>query len=170
MVEQWKDLPGYEDYYQVSDQGNVRSVTRLANRSGNHQRIAPGRVLRLQVNHRGYTYVTLYKQGNRSVKEVHPLVASVFLGPRPEGYHTHHINKNSTDNRIENLTYVPADRHVSRHHRGEKCHKAILDESQILEVRQLLNAGVIQKDIAQQFGVSRSTIGEIKRGATWKHI
>lgn len=170
MVEQWKDLPGYEDYYQVSDQGNVRSVTRLANRSGNHQRIASGRVLRLQVNHRGYTYVTLYKQGNRSVKEVHPLVAHAFLGPRPDDFHTHHINGNKADNRLENLAHVHCSKHSSNHFRGEKCHKAILTEEQVFEVRQLLENGMFQKDIAKQYGVSRSTICEIKRGASWKHI
>lgn len=170
MSERWQDLPGYEGLYQCSTLGNIRSVDRqVPYRGGPKTRIAKGQALTPYVNHRGYACVTLFR-GKRHVKELHTLIAATFLGPRPDRHHTHHLNGDKLNNRPANLKYLPSHQHHAHHHRGEGCHKARLTDEQVNEIRRLLSNGVFQKDIAKQYGVSRSTIGEINRGKTWKHI
>lgn len=86
-----------------------------------------------------------------------------------QGYGVYFLRKgDSTDNRLGNLVYLPASYHGHITHRGENAHKARLTEIQVREVRNLLAKGYTQKRIALQYGVARSTIGEIKRGASWE--
>ena len=58
----WKDIPGYDNKYQVSNFGNVRSVKRKKN-------------LRLFKNNNGYMNVVLYKNSRKKHWRVHRLVA-----------------------------------------------------------------------------------------------
>jgi len=54
---------------------------------------------------------------------------------------------------------------------GEKCPNSILKEQDVIEIKKLLDDGILtQKEIAKIFGVSQITISNIKTGRTWKHI
>lgn len=99
MSENWKDVHGFEGRYEVSDLGRVRSSrTRTSTKKG--------KILRLQTTTGGYLRAYLY-QGNRkyAYKRVHHLVLESFVGARPEGMESLHINGNETDNRKENLRW-----------------------------------------------------------------
>lgn len=48
--------------------------------------------------------------------------------------------------------------------------RAALEESDIPLIRQLLDSGMTQAEIADKFDVTRFTIGNIKKGKTWKHV
>jgi hypothetical protein len=54
--------------------------------------------------------------------------------------------------------------------RGEKHGGAKLTWDEVREIRSLLNAGHYGKDVARQFGVSKSTISFIRRGQTWANM
>ena len=56
-----------------------------------------------------YDRVSIYTGGKRRKMLVHLLVASAFLGPKPDGMETDHLNTNIHDNRPKNLRYVPQD-------------------------------------------------------------
>ena len=170
MNEVWKDVVGYEGKYQVSNLGNVRSLDRYYPHNKGGQRLQPGKVLKPDVTHRGYATVILYKDAKISRKEIHTLVATAFLGKRPAKCHAHHKNHNKLDNRAANLTYINGGEHARHHHQGEGCYKAKLTEKDVKEIRKRLTKGETQIVIAGDYGVSRSTIGEIKRGASWSHI
>lgn len=96
----WKLLPGYDDIYEVSSSGDVRSLGYVSVKG----RQVPGRTLKL-TNHAGYLVVSLYQDGARHTREVHSLVALTFLGERPEGLEVCHNNGDDTDNRVVNLRY-----------------------------------------------------------------
>lgn len=87
MTAEWRPIPGH-DGYEASNLGQVRSLRR-----GTPHVLAP----HLAGPRREYLYVNL--------GSIHALVAAAFLGPRPEGQVTRHLNGDSKDNRPENLAY-----------------------------------------------------------------
>lgn len=96
MLEIWKVIPNCPDYM-ISNIGRVMSC-----------RSDSRRILRLFLCGRignYYKSVSLPANGSYKRKFVHCLVAEAFLGIKPEGMDTSHINENKFDNRIENLCY-----------------------------------------------------------------
>lgn len=94
MQESWRDIPGSDGRYQVSDLGRVRSMRLLTP---------------CPATGTGYLAVTLTGQVRVAV---HVLVASAFLGPRPQGMEVNHIDCNRTNNRPDNLEYVTPSENV----------------------------------------------------------
>ena len=54
--------------------------------------------------------------------------------------------------------------------KGSKVRNSKLHESIIPTIRALLKRGVKPKEIAEMFGVSVSTISNVKRGKIWAHV
>jgi hypothetical protein len=100
-AEIWRPVPGYEDYYEVSDLGRVRSW-RMPPRSRVKIAQAP-RVLKRNPG-RYFTVVLCGDEGRRTWA-VHQLVALAFFGPRPVGQEVRHLNGDATDCRVVNLVY-----------------------------------------------------------------
>jgi hypothetical protein len=98
--EQWRAVPGYEGLYEVSDQGRVRSLDRLKPNGNTHK----GRVLKPWY-WCGYAQIGLTKRGRSAKFGVHRLVMMTFVGPKPSGLVTRHLNGVCTDNRLVNLKY-----------------------------------------------------------------
>jgi hypothetical protein len=97
--EEWRPVPGWEDIYEVSNHGRVRS-----RRVGRYS----GRVLAACAGPGGYRAVQLYRDGMRQQAYVHTLVALTFHGPRPAGLQIRHLDGNQLNNRPENLCYGTA--------------------------------------------------------------
>src|SRR5690348_11081881 len=116
---EWKDIPGYEGYYQVSSDGQVRSLdreTKSKNRWGSeHTLRIKGRVLSPS-KYRGYCSVSLVKNGEIERFLVHHLVLIAFVGNPPQpGMHCCHWNGVRHDNRVENLRWgTPKDNAADR--------------------------------------------------------
>lgn len=82
-MEQWKDIPGYEGRYKVSDLGRVKSLPfmqRYLLRNGQEAyRRTAERVIAQQPNNKGYLLVHLYRDNTRKAFTVHGLVARAFV-------------------------------------------------------------------------------------------
>lgn len=106
VVEQWKDVIGYEGYYQVSNLGRVRSVDRVVRGRQNSTKKLKGRILQsLPINGYGYLIVNLYKNGTKRTDRVHQLVARAWIGPCPNGQQVRHGPNGKLDNSVFNLCY-----------------------------------------------------------------
>lgn len=103
----WYDIKGYEGLYQVNKEGQIKSVkrTKLNKLTGNYNEIAE-RILRPNTVAFGYQQVTLSREGKRTSKYVHVIVAETFLGSKPKGYEVNHIDEDKTNNALSNLEYV----------------------------------------------------------------
>jgi len=107
MSEIWKAIPNYEGIYEVSNLGNVKSLSR-ENHSGKGMKIMPDKPLKPYLDNYGYYMVKLYHNRTGKTFRVHKLVAIAFLNHIPCGYKlvVDHINNNSKDNRLENLQLI----------------------------------------------------------------
>jgi hypothetical protein len=108
-MENWKDIPGFEGRYQVSDLGRVKSLSfmqRYLLRNGREAyRKTDERILAQQPNNRGYYLVHLHQDNQRTALTVHSIVARAFLlGPPSET--VNHRNGVKTDNRATNLEWA----------------------------------------------------------------
>lgn len=107
MEEEWKDIKGLEDLYQVSNLGRVRSLDRTLEQRGPQGEPCifhyKGKIIKPVLNYNGYMVVPLGK--NKPWNVVHRLVARAFI---PNPYNkpmVNHINGDKTDNRAENLEW-----------------------------------------------------------------
>lgn len=182
LQEIWLPIAGYEGAYEVSNFGNVRSLDRkieTSNRWGQTiARLSKGRILKTSPDKDGYTTVGLFVNGKGSTQRIHKLVAQAFLGDRPKNFDINHIDGNKANNHISNLEYCTKSQN-SKHAfkiglrqtlKGSKSKTAKLIEADIPKIRERLNAGDSQKEIAKDYGVNNRTISAIKIGKIWAHI
>lgn len=111
VVEEWRSVVGWHAWYDVSDQGRVRSVPRVVTFSNGRVRKFPGRILKSSVSDAsGHTNVALCRAGVQVTKNVHVLVMEAFVGPRPPGMWVLHGVSGNGDNSLVNLRYdVPLE-------------------------------------------------------------
>lgn len=103
-TETWQPIVGWEDLYEVSDQGRVRSFDRIVTYSNGRVVRHAGRILRPASHRQGYLYVQLNDQGRKQVGRIHRLVAIAFLGDHP-GLDVCHNDSNPENNRLTNLRW-----------------------------------------------------------------
>lgn len=108
----WLPVKGYEGFYEVSDNGDVRSLPRL--KYGRHKKdgtrsiyLTKEKMLSPKVDKDGYLSVTLTAyDGNRLMCKVHRLVAIAFLKKPNDKDIVHHKDENVQNNRVDNLMWV----------------------------------------------------------------
>lgn len=179
ILEQWRPVAGLEDRYEVSDQGNVRSLPRIAMRGVISQRVR-GKVIAQRQSPEGYKRVTLITQTGRVHKQVHRLVAEAFC-VRPNYCDVvNHIDNCPGNNLAKNLEWTTPlgnSRHTWMQGRGwapvfqgEQVPTSRHTEEQALKVIAALATESSHNQIALEIGVSRSFVAEISCGRQWRHL
>lgn len=175
-AEQWKSIPGWEGLYEASDRGRVRSVDRFIAKSNGITQQNKGRILRTQNHNAGYAQYTLSRNGKTETHLAHHLIATTFIGPRPDGHEVNHKDTNKHNNRADNLEYVTAIENVR--HAARLGVNAVLDRHgrAILTIEQaeFVHARLAEFSgrgacvaIARELGVKPCIIYEIKYGNNW---
>lgn len=127
--EEYRDIKGYEGYYQVSNLGNIRSVTRETKHSKGGISVKKGKQKAVCVNNKtGYVHVALCKDCKQKTFVVHRLVAQAFpeiCGEWFEGCEIDHIDTCRTNNNANNLRVCTrSENHmnpITRERYREKC-------------------------------------------------
>lgn len=101
----WKDIEGYEGYYQVSNLGRVRSLDRTIESEHRSPQFMKGNIKKVIRRDDGYEYVVLYRDNKGKNKYVHRLVAKAFV-PNPNKLPIiNHIDENPSNNLPSNLEW-----------------------------------------------------------------
>jgi hypothetical protein len=104
MNEIWKPLPIASDKYEVSSLGKVRSITRTVQTGRNYaERQILGKVLKHQINYRGYAIIALSLDGKTKTFTIHQLVALTHIPNFIKGTEINHIDGNKENNSLINL-------------------------------------------------------------------
>lgn len=176
MIEEWRDIEGFDGFYQVSNTGKIRSQgDNRGNKSGKW------RLRSLSANPDGYLKVRLMHKGKDKTCGIHTLVAKAFI-PNPNNYETvNHKDGNKTNNNVDNLEW--ADRSQQMIHayqnglkmpmRGSKHSQSKLTDDDVRYIRshykrQSTEFGTVA--LGKKFGVSSRVIGLVTRGLSYKNV
>ena len=175
-MERWLPVVGYEELYEVSDLGRIRSLSRMAGtRGGPNTRCIPGRVLKPGFDG-NYCHFTPCAEGIQRTAKIHATVLDAFVGVCPEGQECRHLDGNKRNNRLANLAWgtkkenaADALRHGT-YRRGETCGTAKATTALVKRIRKMRATGLGQQLIADTVGLAQSSISSILRRQTWAHV
>lgn len=162
----WKDIKGYEQNYQVSCDGKIRSRERVYNINDNknrsYQKIVKQKILKPHKGTHGYLTVDLSLNNKVKRLYIHRLVADAFLNKTKEQTQVNHKDLNKTNNSVDNLEWVTAsenNHHMIKHNpqiRGENHKWSKLRESEVVELRKLRKKGMSFRKLGKRFNISGS--------------
>lgn len=179
MSEEWRDVVGYEGFYQVSNKGRVRTVSRTVYRKNGSPHTVAERILRSWGMGKGqHQFVGLYKvPGERAkITAVHRLVLESFVGPCPNNMECCHGDGNAKNNELSNLRWdtrsenqLDSVRHGTKP-QGSNHYRAKLKPEDIPVIRKLIAEGKSLSSIGRQFKVPAIAISCVRDRITWKHV
>lgn len=172
-MEKWKDVPGFEPYYEISSFGNIR-------RKAGSSHLKP-KNLKYVFDKDGYPRVNLKVKQKTNSRLVHRLLAKAFIENPLNKPQVNHINGVKKDCRIENLEWCTLSENrvhayssglqngLSR--RGQKNNFSKLTEDQILHIRSLyIPYKFTNKMIAEIYGVTEGCVSAITSRRTWSWL
>ncbi len=124
----------------------------------------------------GYLAVGLMRDRRQRTLKVHRLVLEAFVGPRPHGHQCRHLDGTRLNARLDNLAWgTPAENAADqrRHDKlptGERNGRSKLTRATAADALRRLAAGQSQQTVAAALGMSRSTIGSLAAGHTWRDV
>ncbi len=175
----WATVKDYEECYEISNYGRVKSLERYSFYSNKSVKIE-GRLMRphfMKCNGK-YTYltITLSKSGKVKTCLVHRLVAIHFLGNNQDLPCINHKDGNKSNNHISNLEWITQQDNIKHSikngltkSRGENCHTSKFKEKDILDIRELHKTLSLNK-ISKIYKVAPGTISKIVSRKHWKHV
>lgn len=166
MKEVWKKVINYEDRYEVSNYGNVRSTINNRNK-----------VLNKIKKKNGYYGLTLCKNNKKKNFLIHRIVAESFLGK--SDLHVNHKDGNKLNNKISNLEYVTMHQNMQhaskngllKNRVGSESPVSKLDKNKVFLISFLFKHTLLSyKEIGGFFNVNRNTVSSIANGYNWSHL
>jgi NTP pyrophosphatase (non-canonical NTP hydrolase) len=161
-TEIWKEIPGYEEDYFVSNWGNVRSIG-IKTWGGQGFYIKPKRILLPYITKEGYRTVAL----RGKTFKISRLVALAFLPIDNNRRYVNHINCNKLDDNINNLEWCTSsenNKHAIEHKLKNMSKKLSIEQClDILSNFKYQNKSL--KELAEKFNVHISSIKKAKQRA-----
>lgn len=164
-METWLPVPQYEGMYEISNFGNLRSLSRKSKNGRNKKDQLIG-----FIDSKGYKACNLRK--NKKMKRffIHDLVLLAFVGKKSAKFHVCHNDGNPANANLKNLRYDTPKNNMldkikhSTSNRGEKYWCAKLKEHQVLEIYKSTEKLI---HLAKKYDVSAMTIADIKKHRSW---
>lgn len=166
--EVWVPIKEYAELYEVSNLGRIRSLDKTVKQFNGHtiiDRFWKGRILKASMQE-GYCVVCLYRDTVKIQRKVHQLVAEAFLKKETSDQVVRHLNDVKTDNKLANLSYGTVQENVNDKFRnGYKNARRKLSKAGVFDI---LGSDLSSAILGTMFGVSQSTIQDLKAGKFYK--
>lgn len=168
MEEIWKPIPGYENLYQASNLGNIRSLDKDVWNGHAYYKVK-GRVLKPAVKSNGYKELVLRKDNKSKTWGVHKLVLMSFSDGQTNS-HAAHKDGNKLNNNINNLYWASPKENArdklrhGTHSRGKRMYASRFSEKDVIKIYEDTRS---HREIASEYKASIASIGAIKRGKNW---
>jgi hypothetical protein len=161
----WSNHPDFPDYL-VGYHGEVLSL-----------RGKKPKILKASSGVRYPAYTLRGADGKFRCITIHSLVASVWIGERPDGMECCHNDGDRKNADASNLRWdTPVNNNKDKiahgtHRAGEKINFSKLNEHAVVAIRKMWRDGIVpRRKIAKKFNVSYSCVAMVASGATWSHI
>lgn len=178
MNEIWRPVPGYNNAYEASSFGRIRSIDRIGLgrfRSGKQvARKFSGVVLSPRISNSGYLRCLM---AGKTVS-AHRVIAEAFIANPSALPCVNHIDGCKTNNQPANLEWCSHKENTAHAHSTgllvpktcQESHAAKLTDNQVREIRNLMQECVSQRQIAAMFGMSQRAIAAISTGRSWANL
>jgi hypothetical protein len=175
MKEIWKDLKEFEDGYQISNFGFIRSKERIIDYGWKKSK-RKSKILKTRAGKLGYPYTIISLNNNRKTVKIHRLVAIHFIENLENKPQVNHIDGNKQNNHYSNLEWVTSKENVAHAYKtglsngvkGEKSHLSKLKKEDVLNICVEYKQLNSQKKLAEKYNVSQSQISRIINNKNWK--
>lgn len=163
----WKPVKDFTGIYEVSNHGQVRSLTRVIKNGLNTTRLIKGQNLKLKIDNNGYPVVSLNKEHKAKTKRVHRLVCEAFLENPSNLSDVNHKDGNKKNNHISNLEWCSRSYNIEHAYRKKLRTDAKFSPSQVRSIR---NSNKSQSFLAKEYQVDQNTIKQIITKRTYKWV
>ena len=167
----WKPVKGYEGFYCVSDDGEIKALERTMHKGKCH-RTWHEHILKTAIDAKGYLRTSLSKNGKTSTVKIHRVVAEAFLENPFDLPQVNHIDGNKQNNSVSNLEWISQSDNMKHACKtglklcsGENNSCSKLTVHDVVEIR---NSDLTQKELANLYGVSKTTIARVIHHKSWK--
>ena len=155
----WKEIDNYEGYYQISNDGLVKSLKRtIFNKKLNRWKTVNEKILAQHLSGNGYAFVCLCKNGFSKNARIHKLVIETFYGLPNEGLVVHHKDGDKLNNNLINLEYVSKQKNTQEYFKTLGKSNGEISYLDIPSIINRVNNGEEVYKIAIEYNVSRNDI------------
>lgn len=166
----WKWITNYEELYQISNFGRVKSFNGLW---------VEAKILKPVLHKNGYLYCSLRKNGKLKIYSIHRLVAKAFITNPKNLPEINHIDGNKLNNHFENLEWCTSKKNIEHSIEndlrkfGEERTDTKLTNEKVREIRRIYIEGDTQfgaPALGLKYGVSTSTIYNVIHRRSYKNV
>jgi len=163
----WKPIVSYESYYEVSNLGNIKALSRIVPTSKGVRKTNE-RIKKQVLNKSGYKYITLNVNKKVSTFSVHRLVAKAFIDNPSNKTEVNHIDGNKANNKKSNLEWVTALENTQHSFKiGHKSKRLKLSLDKVIQIRYLFESGMKNAEIAKFLSIPRKEIWRVVKRKSW---
>ena len=143
----WTTIENFPNY-EISKFGNVRNIRKKRN-------------LKQYENSSGYLRCQLYSTPKVKFMFTHILMWESFVGEIMEGYTIIHVDKDRTNNKLDNLESVKSGTRGTRNSYTSEFKTIIQDE---------INLGKTSRSIGREYGITHQWVSEVRNKGKWIEV
>jgi hypothetical protein len=170
IIEIWKPVPNYELTYEVSNLGRFRII--------NYRNTGKSKIMKTSNDKDGYQLIGFVKNGVQKLQRSHRIVCAAFLENTENKPLINHKNGIKNDNRVCNLEWCNQSENTIHALNtglkvpiiGSNASWSKLTEKDVLNIRNEVANGAVQRRLSEKYNVTFQTISSIVRRKNWLHV